>query len=119
MLDHCFCQIKKNSSSYQANGLVSGSEDILKESLSGRSSKFSMANFIDQTPASASVSPGEAPFSFTVNYTGIQDTISALFKSGISESVRDNLSKRNLGIIQFEIKPFERRSDFKDSILCS
>ena len=92
---------------------ILGSEDILKEFSSGRSSKFSMANFIDQTPASASVSPGEAPFSFTVNYTGIQDTISALFKKGISESVRDNLSKRNLGIIQFEIKPFERRSDFK------
>ena len=48
-----------------------------------------------------------------MNYTDLQDTISSLFKKGISESIRENLSKRNLGIIQFETKPFEKRSDFK------
>lgn len=92
---------------------ILGSEEILKEFAYGKTSKFSMASFIDQTPASGSISLGDAPFSFTVNYTGLQDTISSLFKKGISESIRENLSKRNLGIIQFETKPFEKRPDFK------
>lgn len=95
------------------NWTILGSEEILREFNSGRATKFSMADYIDQTPASGSVKLAETPFSVTVNYTGLQDTISSLFNKGVSQNIKENLSKRNLGIVQFQILPFNGSADYR------
>jgi hypothetical protein len=95
------------------NWQISGSRSILEEFKSGRASRFSMADFIAETPAAGETYSQEMPFSIIVNYTGLQDSIAYFFKKGISENVKEALNKRNLGVAQYSILPDKEGLSFR------
>ena len=92
---------------------ITGSKNILEEFRSGRTSKFSMADFISETPAAGEINSQGVPFSVTLNYTGMQDSIAKLFNKGVSGNIKETISKRNLGIVRYSITPDKDHLSFQ------
>ena len=84
---------------------ITGNKNILEEFRSGRTMKFSMGDFISQTPAAGEIVNHGIPFSVTLNYTGMQDSLTAFFNKGVSGVIKQSISKNNLGIVNYSIVP--------------
>lgn len=93
--------------------MISGSKNILEEFSSGRASKFSMADYISETPFAGEATLQGTPFSVTVNISGLQDSVASFFKKGVSERVGATLKKRNLGFMQYSVTPHKELSMFR------